>query len=136
MKLCYLQALAIHCSCDQARGPTVCNSQGFQLFTVDLNVNCWEGLVEIWEKAPSLFGPDIKDEPDIEVFHNDFRSLCHGLDSRPIENGLLLMVINTVNCWHLVEKAGGSKPNHRVMAQYNADASLLKKVHHQYTYAM
>jgi hypothetical protein len=80
MKLWYWRALTVHGSYGRTRGPAVCNSQGFQLFTADFNVKFWEVLVEIWDKLPSLIGPDINDVLEIEVFYNVFWSFCCRLD--------------------------------------------------------
>jgi hypothetical protein len=114
----------------------VCHSKGLQLFTRDLNFKFWEALGKIWQQEPELFLTNVKTLPDIELVYNVFRSLWRGSDSRAIEQGLSESVINTVNCWHLVEKSGGARPAHLAMNQYYADANLLKVVHLKYTASM
>jgi hypothetical protein len=101
-----------------------------------LNLKFWEALSDAWRKTPELFLSNIKGEDDIELYFNVYRSFRRGSGSRAIEQGLDKSVIDTVNRWKVVERAGGSKPGHSSMSQYYADVNLLKKVHLKYTFAM
>jgi hypothetical protein len=132
----YRRSISVHRAYGRTRGPAMCDSEGLQLFTRDLNLKFWEALGKIWQQEPELFLSDIKTLPDIELVYNVFRSLWRGSDSRAIEQGLSESVINTVNCWHLVEKPGGARPAHRAMNQYYEDANLLEVVHLKYTASM
>jgi hypothetical protein len=136
LKSWYLHLLCVHQVYGRNEGPAMCDKDGFQLRTQALNLKLWEGLVHIWERSPKLFMDNIRTAEEVELKYNVFRSFRRGSDSRAIEQGLDRTVTDTVNRWKVVERAGGSRPVHGSMSQYYADAKLLKKVHHKYTYAM
>jgi hypothetical protein len=136
MKLWYLRLLRVHRGYGRTKGPAICDKDGFQLGSRDLNLKFWEALTHIWEQAPKLFLSNIKTADDIELHFNVYRSFRRGSDSRAIEQGLDKTVTDTVNRWKVIERSGGSKPGHGSMSQYYADANLLKKVHLKYTFAM
>jgi hypothetical protein len=136
LKNWYLHLLRVQQGYGRNEGPAICDKDGFQLRTQVLNLKLWEGVVNIWERSPKLFMDNIRSVEEVELKFNVFRSFRRGSDSRAIEQGLDRTVTDTVNRWKVVERAGGSRPAHGSMSQYYADARLLKKVHHKYTYAM
>jgi hypothetical protein len=137
IKLWYQRMLQVHQGYGRATEPAICCKDGFQLTSRVLNLKLWEALTKNWEETPSLFLSNVKGVDAIEVHFNVYRSFRRGSNSRAsIEQGLNKLVTDTVNCWKVLEKAGGSRPGHGSMSQYYADANLLKKVHLRYTFAM
>jgi hypothetical protein len=119
----------VHRGYGRTKGPAICDKDGFQLGSRDMNLKFWEALTHIWERTPKLFLSNIKTADDIEFHFSVYRSFRGGLDSRAIEQVLEKTVTDTVNRWKVIQRSGGSKPGHGSMSQYYADATLLKKVH-------
>jgi hypothetical protein len=94
IKLWYMRLLRVHRGYGRTKGPVVCDKDGFQLGSRDMNLKFWEALTHIWEQTPKLFLSNIK-TADVNVY----QSFRWGMDSRAIEQGLgkrRLQILSTI----------------------------------------
>lgn len=107
-------------------GPAISDTRGFVMDPSDIDEMFHEVLLEILQKYPNLFPPDIVDEESVKQGYQCFRSFRRSSATRATEMKVSIADKEIVNRWSKVEKADGNKLNLQMHQHYTNFDDLLQ----------